>query len=563
MDEDATQGRGINVTLLIFGAVVLLIAGLVFNSYRIKQGRIAGMRSADPTRQAGAVREMMQGFTNDGHVAEQLQGERPSVRAAAVRALLALATAPGTDDKDRRDAARLTVPFMKDSDQPIKDRAIQALTAMGPEISLAAATNALGDNDAAVKAGAQQVCQNLAPYSIVSILSFASKPGKSDGAEAALRKVHRVAAGNAFHEIAKKKNAPWITAMVFGRQAVRATERKLTGRQVYEELGKLVGVEKPLVGDPAVPVLGLVEYLEPGVATEEDQNNVISILDRVGDTRAVPYLIPRLEAPETRRAAVGALGRMADPRATLPLLRHLPTDETNRLEIVIALGRIRDPRAVDALIEHGLGSVSRAVRLAASDSLRGIGVPAAGKLIAGSRGSAESDPSFYRAEGAVRALGGMRSAAAVDTAVAALTHPKSTVREAAAEGLALSGDPRVIAPLIARFGDPEGRVSARAARSLAAFGDRAVGPLIQALAGERSAYWAAQAIGYIGPVARAPLERKIMETSDRRAAIAAAALLGELRDPRAVPVLVKARDRSQDPDFRFAAHNSILRLGGS
>src|SRR5947209_5739513 len=132
MEDEALDSRGRNVTLIIFGVIVLVIAGLVGNNYRIKVDRIAGMESGDPPREAAKVREMMEGFTNDGAIAEQLQGERPSVRMAAVRSLLALAQAPSTKDKDRKDAAKLTVPFMKDSDQAIKAFAVQALTTMGP-----------------------------------------------------------------------------------------------------------------------------------------------------------------------------------------------------------------------------------------------------------------------------------------------------------------------------------------------------------------------------------------------------------------------------------------------
>src|SRR5688572_6537209 len=90
-EDEALDSRGRNITLAIFGGIVLLIAALVFNNYRIKQDRIAGMKSTDPARQAVKALEMMRGATNDGFVAEQLQGERPSVRMAAVRALRALA----------------------------------------------------------------------------------------------------------------------------------------------------------------------------------------------------------------------------------------------------------------------------------------------------------------------------------------------------------------------------------------------------------------------------------------------------------------------------------------
>ena len=54
-------------------------------------------------------------------------------------------------------------------------------------------------------------------------------------------------------------------------------------------------------GKPDDPIYGVVDYLDSANGTEEDQNNAISILDRIGDKRAVPYLIPKLESPPTRR----------------------------------------------------------------------------------------------------------------------------------------------------------------------------------------------------------------------------------------------------------------------
>src|SRR5207248_7734266 len=94
-----------------------------------------------------------------GDVAEQLQGEAPSVRAAAVRALREVAN---------QKAAENLVPFMKDSDQPIKDRAIQSLVALGPSISLEPVVEkGFSDSDDSVKAGSVQVCKAIGEPAIV------------------------------------------------------------------------------------------------------------------------------------------------------------------------------------------------------------------------------------------------------------------------------------------------------------------------------------------------------------------------------------------------------------
>jgi HEAT repeat protein len=555
-DDEALDTRGRNVTLGVFGAIVLLIAGLVLNNYRVKQDRIAGMKSPDVARQAAKVKEMMRGFTNDGHIAEQLQGERPSVRVAAVRSLAALKDDP--DPQIRKDAARLTVPFLKDSDAAIRDLAVQSLTAMGPETAMEAVTSALGDSDGNVKSGAQTVCQNFAPDSIPPLLAFTGK----DGATARLRTAHRTNAGNALVEIWKRNKENWNTVILFGEEAVGARRAGLSSAQAAAALQRFLELERPLLIPPDTRVFGVVEYLNPARANEDDQNNAISILDRVADRRAVPYLLPRLASPTTRRAAVGALGRLGDRRATAALLELLPRDETNRLDVVIALGRIADPASIEALIRHGLGSVSQPVRAAAADSLRNIGAPAVPALIAAARGRDATDPDFYRAEGATRALAGIRVPAATAVAVEGLRHPAPNVREAAAAALADSGDPSVVAPLIASFTDTDGRVAGFAARSISAYGTRAIPPLVAALSDPARVYWASLAIGYIGPAAVPALQEKVLH-GDARGALAAAKLLGDMSDPRAVSTLKEAMSRRNDPDFAFAAQSSIQRLGGA
>lgn len=556
MEDEALDSRGRNITLGIFGAIVLLIAGLVGNNYRVKVDRISGMQSADPARQAAKVREMMQGWTNEGHVAEQLQGERPSVRMSAVRALRALATSASTDDKTRTDAAKLTVPFMKDSDQAIRDYAIQSLTAIGPAIAVEAVTNALNDGDGNVKGGAQTVCQNFAPHSIAPILAFSGK----NGDKARLRTGHRAFAGNALYEISKK-DEKYKTVILLGEEAVKAREKGLGPEQAQQALKQFLALDQDLLVPEDVAVYGVVDYLSPTNGNEDDQNNAISILDRIGDKRAVPYLIPRVDSPSTRRAAVGALGRLWDPAATPKLLYYLPRDETNRLEIVIALGRIADPRATADLVRYGLGSVSRPVRLAAADSLRSIGAPALGALVQAATVKDPQDPAYYKMEGAARALAGLRIPKATQVAVSLLKHPAANVREAAAASLGDSGDPSVIGPLVAQFSDNEGRVAEFAAGSVSAFGAAAVPSLVKALSDPRRVYFASSAIRYIGPPAVPALERELAGGS-AQGARAAAALLGDLGDVRAIPALRQALDKRADPDFQFAANSSIQRLSG-
>src|SRR5207302_1062658 len=123
--------------------------------------------------------------------------------------------------------------------------------------------------------------------------------------------------------------------------------------------------------------------------------------------------------------------------------------------------------------------------------------------------------------GAVRALGGMKIPAATDGAIAALDDPEKSVREAAADALGASGDPRVVSSLSARFTDtdPDGRVQSAAARSVATFGSRAVPILIAALSSQNAArsYWAGQGLLLVGHSAVTPLGRLLVRSDARTA----------------------------------------------
>jgi HEAT repeat protein len=251
---------------------------------------------------------------------------------------------------------------------------------------------------------------------------------------------------------------------------------------------------------------------------------------------------------------------------------------------VIALGQIADPRAVQPLIREGLGSVSEPVRAAASDSLRAVGAPAvpALKAVAAARGpmhdglavgapisaAGAQATAFTVAQraGAVRALGGMKLPAATDAAVAALSDPEKSVREAAADALGSSGDPRVIGPLAARFtdSDPDGRVQSAAARSLAAFGPAAVPTLVAALSSHDTArsYWAGQGLLLVGHPSVAPLTA-LLAKADPSTAQLTAKLLGDLGDRSAAPALSAALQRNLGPEFQFAAQTALQRLSES
>ena len=502
VDDEALDTGGRNLTLGVFGVIVLLIVGLVVFNYFKRQALIGDLKSPKVARRVRAAELLVRRASNDSHVAEQFQGEPPSVRMAAARALRELGTA---------DAAMKLVPFMKDGDLPIRFYARDALIALGPDAAMAAAMQALGDTDANVR---------------------------DRGAEAAIT----------FGQPSIAEAHPLLTV-----KAARAS-----AAQVLWTVGNAQEAWRVEVRHAVLPYLNENQYDEP------TENIAIKVLDEMRDVASVPELIRELDRPQTRRAAVGALGRIADLRATQRLIEILAVDETVRAEIVVALGQIKDPRSVAALIEHGLGSVSDSVRANAADALKSVGSPAIPQLMAALRLTDAEDPIAYKRSGSAAALGGMREASAVAASVGALSSPHVSVRKAAATALGDSGDPRVITALARALGDANGEVAAAAAKSLAAFGEAAVPVLIADLRQPESSrlYWAQQAITLVGLKA-SPSLKQLLAGEDANGVRRAALVLANLGDGSALEALQRAETRwTADPEVEFALATAIERLGG-
>src|SRR5262249_42904915 len=155
------------------------------------------------------------------------------------------------------------IPFMKDSDQPVKDLAIQGLIRMGPAVALdKVVEKGFADSDDNVKKGAVAVCKEFGAPAIVPC--------------------------------AKKL----------------ATDSRGPAADALEEIQKKDGKLKPAIVQAVLPYLGATNPDDPKKANaEETLNRAINALDRAGDNSAVPALIAALTDPRTRRSAVGALGR--------------------------------------------------------------------------------------------------------------------------------------------------------------------------------------------------------------------------------------------------------------
>jgi HEAT repeat protein len=312
-------------------------------------------------------------------------------------------------------------------------------------------------------------------------------------------------------------------------------------------------------------------------------------LGMLGNTRAFEPLVQTLtdEKWEVRGAAAAALGQLKDLRAVEPLVKLLTDKPYSAEDAASALGELRDVRAVEPLINL-LGDESDKTRRCAAQALAKLGQT---KWEAGVKGT-EADFIFLGACGderfvtsLIRVLGNQsridrRRAAvtglvkthdprAVEPLIRALDDADLDIRKLAAEGLGKLRDRRAVEPLIQVLAPGEHH-NVAAAASLGKLKDsRAIAPLIRCLARSRElrrlaaealselgdAKWAAWIKGDIDDIGRlvAAGESDLCEIlgsaladrkSETRAEVAKA--LGELQDPRAVDLLIKALEAGSD-----------------
>jgi HEAT repeat protein len=164
---------------------------------------------------------------------------------------------------------------------------------------------------------------------------------------------------------------------------------------------------------------------------------------------------------------------------------------------------------------------------------------------------------------AVRCLGKLGDARAVEPLIATLKDEDWIVGWFAAQALGQIGDPQAVEPLIAALKDTEMHVRRFAAEALRQFGDsRAVQPLIAALKDEtgdvRCA--AAQALGQIGDSRAVQPLIATLKDEERDVCCAAARALGQIGDSRAVRPLI-AILKDETGDVRQAAAWALEKIG--
>ena len=227
-------------------------------------------------------------------------------------------------------------------------------------------------------------------------------------------------------------------------------------------------------------------------------------------TDKVAAYIEQLQSEDAEAVgrAITGLGRLSDPRAQDALIGLLGTCADPKL-LSMALGYIRfreHPEAADPVIEL-LQKNEQAMRSVVDQALE-LAMPTCVERVM----PFLKDPDPWIRVQAASALARSHIEEAVDVLIAALKDPSPELRARAAQGLACARSAKVVDPLLEMTRDPDGRVRQAAMASLAMKKDPRLFDLFSDLAlhGESEAIrWAAV--------------RGLME----------------MRDPRAVPILMK------------------------
>src|SRR5438552_3345531 len=266
VQTETPEGEGSKTSLIVFTVIALIVAFLAINSWRVRSGWLRDIKKDDPAVRKAAAEAMMR----RGQVAEQLQGQSPSIRVAAVRALA---------DVHNPDAAMEIIQFRKDPDEPVKDLAKQKLIEMGPEIVLYGKTRdhqqpaiaAIENSDDAIGTGIQDVLKD-------GKFTKTVHPDQGD---------IPIVARELMHPDARNNAATILTDL-------KTPAIKFVIPYLHPDPSKLVGTS----------------------TVEDVQLTAISILDNQKDPKAIsaiPALIEMLKYQHTQRAAVGAPGRMPPP----------------------------------------------------------------------------------------------------------------------------------------------------------------------------------------------------------------------------------------------------------
>ncbi|MBZ0285113.1 MAG: HEAT repeat domain-containing protein [Anaerolineae bacterium] len=336
------------------------------------------------------------------------------------------------------------------------------------------------------------------------------------------------------------------------------------------------------------------------------------------DTRAMPMLQQALQDPylPIRKGAIQILGKMGeiaapslayllhdpDPNintlATTALLAIGPTvvpavlrtvnidnpDNTNRvMRMVMKLSDTSVPYLQEAIHDPNMG-----VRKVAADLMKAKGKRVTKEVMA----LLDDDTTAVRFF-AAQILGGNDTPTAVQGLIRRLSDPIAVVRQAAADALGETADPAAVPALIATLSDSNPAVGEAVFNALLQIGSRAVPELVDALPNtdRDTRRDIANLLGQIGDPRAVPMlartlwdkEPSVMQAAlrafqmigegaipglitllqhkDEKLRIAAAWALGEIGNREAVPALIKTLEDRRSAALRQQAADALGRIG--
>ncbi len=236
------------------------------------------------------------------------------------------------------------------------------------------------------------------------------------------------------------------------------------------------------------------------------------VLGAFPSARAIPVLARALGDPDAsvRLAAAAALGAQGSTEAVSPLIGKLEDSEPSvRARVADALARLHDPRAIVPLVGKAQDSVVE-VRLAIIRALGSLGDPKATQALLLSLRDSSNDVRLA----AIEALGSLRVSEASVALVPFLSERGAPLRRGAVDALGQIGTDAAIASLVALLGTGEdataGINSSPVRSALLSVGSRAADAVLP-----------------------------LLSSPTRATSASAAWILGELREPRAIPLLVR------------------------
>jgi HEAT repeat protein len=297
-------------------------------------------------------------------------------------------------------------------------------------------------------------------------------------------------------------------------------------------------------------------------AHPEVRARAAQILGVLKDKSSIPALLDALrgEFYTVRVQAALALGQIRDPQAISALTQALKDREPEvRAAACIALGKFADPRTFEAISNILLTDLQIDARQAAAQALGGTkrteAIPYLMEALRDSYWWYERDQAVNHLLDAIAKMGN----AVVPSLIEALSDNEGTVKKYAALLLARLPDQRALEPLSISLYDTHFDVCRASAEALASIGAPALPILLDAL--HHPEAWLRQqaVIGLAKSRSAQVVPELLISLNDENREVRKQVIqsLGELRDPRALPVLQELAASRTDKEMAALARQAL------